>query len=245
MKTLTVADVMTRQVVTGREDTTYKELVRTMVIHRVSGIPIEDGEPPTLTGIVTEADLLRVEAHQRPPRSLFLELFMDRQRLEAIEELAENIRASDVMTRDVVTVGPGLGVEDAARRMIHYRVKRLPVVDEEGRLVGIVSRTDLLRPFLRSDQDIRKEIEDEILLKTMWIAPGTVNVAVSEGLVLLSGQVDLRSSGEILEELVRRVAGVVGVDNDLTYRKDDRKIRPNSGRRPVHEASIQSWAEST
>jgi CBS-domain-containing membrane protein len=212
-----------------------------MVMHGVSAIPIEAGQPPILTGIVTEADLLRVEAHQRPPRSLFLELFMDRQRLEAIEQLAENIRAVDVMTRDVVTVGPALSVEDAARRMIHYRVKRLPVV-EEGRLVGIVSRTDLLRPFLRSDDEIRREIEEDILLKTMWIDPGTVNVAVSEGLVLLSGQVDLRSSGEILEELVRRVAGVVGVDNDLTYRKDDRKVRPGPRDPTRNDASIQSWA---
>jgi CBS domain-containing protein len=242
MKTLTVADVMTRMVVTAREDTTYKELVRTMVMHGVSGIPIEDGQPPTVTGIVTEADLLRVEAHQRPPRSLFLELFMDRQRLDAIEELAEDIHAADVMTRDVVTVGPDLSVEDAARRMIHYRVKRLPVVGEGGRLVGIVSRTDLLRPFLRPDEEVKREIEEEILLRTMWIDPGTVNVTVSEGLVLLSGQVDLRSSGEILEELVRRVAGVVGVDNDLTYRKDDRKLRPVAPRPGHREASIQSWA---
>jgi CBS-domain-containing membrane protein len=241
MKMLTVADVMSADVVTGREETPYKELVRTMARHGISGIPILTGDPPTLAGIVTEADLLRVEAHERPPRSLFLELFMDRERLEEIERLAEDIRASDVMTRDVVTVGPSVSIQEAARRMIHYRVKRLPVVAERGRLVGIVCRSDLLRPFLRPDGDIGREIEEDLLMKTMWLDPGTVSVTVSGGVVLLSGEVDLRSSSEILEELVRRVPGVVGVDNTLTYRHDDRKVAGPS-RPTAPDSSIQSWA---
>jgi CBS domain-containing protein len=224
MKTLTVGDVMTTPVVIAREDTPFKELVRIMALNRVSGVPIVSGDPPRLAGIVTEADLLRVEAHRQPPRSLLLELFIDRRRLEAIERLAEDVRARDVMTRDVVTVGPDVTVQDAARRMLDRVVKRIPVVDEEGRVLGIVSRTDLLRPFLRSDRDIRRQVENDLILQTMWIDPGTVNVTVSHGVVRLSGTVDLKSSCDILEQLVRRVAGVVGVENELRYRNDDRKV---------------------
>jgi CBS domain-containing protein len=224
MKTLTVGDVMTTRVVIAREETSFKELVRIMALNRVSGVPIVSGDPPRLAGIVTEADLLRVEAHKQPPRSLLLELFIDRRRLEAIERLGEDIRASDILTREVATVGPNDSVRGAARRMLDHGVKRLPVVDEEGRVPGIVSRSDLLRPFLRSDREIRRQVENDLILKTMWIDPGTVTVAVSRGVVHLKGTVDLKSSREVLEGMVRRVAGVVGVVNELRYRNDDRKV---------------------
>jgi CBS domain-containing protein len=216
--------MMTPRVVTAREETPYKELVRIMSHNQVSGVPIMAGDPPRLAGIVTEADLLRVEAHEQPPRDVLLELFIDRRRLEAIERWGEDIRARDILTRDVVTVGPDVAVQDAARLMLHHGVKRLPVVDEDGRVLGIVSRSDLLRPFLRSDRDIGRQVENELTLKTMWIEPGTVIVTVSRSVVRLSGTVDLKSSAEFLEQLVRRVAGVVGVENELRFRNDDRKV---------------------
>jgi len=224
MKAVTVKDLMTPRVVVAREDTPFKELVRIMSQNRVSGIPIVAGEEPRLVGIVTEADLVRVEAHEQPPRNLLLELFIDRSRLEVIERLAEDVRARDIMTRDVVTVRPDITVHDASRRLIHHGVKRLPVVDEEGKVLGIVSRRDLLRPYSRPDEDIRREIEEDLILKTMWIEPGTVTVNVSGGVVSLRGTVDLNSSRDILEELVRRIPGVVGVENELRYRNDDRKV---------------------
>jgi CBS domain-containing protein len=224
MRTLTVRDVMTPRVVIAREETPFKELVRIMAENRVSGVPIVAGDPPRLAGIVTEADLLRVGTHEQAPRSASLELFIDRGRLEAIERPAEDVRARDIWTRDVVTVGPGVSVRAAARRMLHHGVKRLPVVDEDGQILGIVSRRDVLRPYLRSDEDIRREVEEDLILKMMWIEPGTVTATVSRGVVHLERTVDLNSSRDILEELVRRVAGVVGVENELGYRSDDRKI---------------------
>jgi len=214
---------MTPTVVVGHEDTPFKELVRSMAEHRVSGVPVVSTEG-RLVGIVTEADLLRVEAHEQPPRNLLVELFIDRRRLEEIERLADDIRARDIMTRDVVTVAPDRPIDEAARRMIHEGVKRLPVVDEEGRILGIVSRRDLLRPFLRSDQEIRREIEEDLVIHTMWIDPGAVTVAVRAGVVSLRGTVDLKSTAQILEELVRRVPGVVGAESELRYRNDDRKV---------------------
>jgi CBS domain-containing protein len=223
VKTTTVRDVMTPTVVVGHEDTPFKELVRSMAEHRVSGVPVVSTEG-RLVGIVTEADLLRVEAHEQPPRNLLVELFIDRRRLEEIERLADDIRARDIMTRDVVTVAPDRPIDEAARRMIHEGVKRLPVVDEKGRILGIVSRRDLLRPFLRSDQEIRREIEEDVVIHTMWIDPGAVAVAVRTGVVSLRGTVDLKSTGRILEELVRRVPGVIGVESELRYRNDDRKV---------------------
>jgi CBS domain-containing protein len=91
MKTLTVGDVMTTRVVIAREETSFKELVRIMFLNRVSGVPIVSGDPPGLAGIVTEADLLRAEAHEQPPRGVLVELFIDRRRLEAIERRAEDV----------------------------------------------------------------------------------------------------------------------------------------------------------
>lgn len=137
------------------------------------------------------------------------------------------------MTRRVVTTTPDTPVREAIERLMQAEVKRLPVVDEEGRVVGIVSRGDLLRPFLRPDEQIRREITQDVLLRTMWIDPDTVRVAVHRGEVSLRGQVDRRSVKEILLELVRRVDGVVGVEDHLRYREDDRKVRPGPARTPL------------
>ena len=97
-------------------------------------------------------------------------------------------------------------------------------MDAGGRVVGIVSRRDLLDPFLRSDEEIRGEIVEDVLHRTMWMDPATLAVEVTEGVVILRGQVDARSEREILEASVRRVDGVVGVEDEVTYRVDDREL---------------------
>lgn len=231
METTTVREVMTENVVSAREDTPFKELVRMMAQRQVSGVPIVDGNS-RLLGIATEADLLRAGEHEEPPRSLVLEWFIDRKRLEEIEWLGEDIRARDIMTRDVFTVTPDTSVHEAAQTLLRAEVKRLPVVDEEGKVVGIVSRRDLLRPFLRGDEEIRREIEQGVIFKTMWIAPGELGVTVRGGVVTLEGTVDLKSTRDILVELARRVSGVVGVEDRLRHERDDRKIGTGPLARP-------------
>jgi CBS domain-containing protein len=215
---------MTRSVVTVQEGTPFKELVRTMQEHRVSGVPVVDADGK-LTGIVTEADLLYADRDRRDPvpHNPFIEWFIDPAFLESLEP-DEDIRARDIMTRQVVTTRRDVPIHQAVRKMLHAEVKRLPVVDEDGRVVGIVSRRDVLRPYLRPDPQIVREISEDVIHRTMWMDPTLIDVEVAGGLVTLRGTVDRRSDKEILAALVRRVDGVVGVNDELGYRLDDREI---------------------
>ena len=226
MKPTRVGDVMTRTVVTVREDTPFKDLVRVMHEHRVGGVPVLDAQD-RLTGIVTEADLLRAEddTRQPRPRSAFLEWFIHPARLAKIESRADGLRAADVMTKEVITVSPQTQVHDAIRTLLRAGVKRLPVIDTQSRVLGIVSRRDLLSPFLRTDEEIRREVYEEVIRGTMWIDPATISVEVHHGVVTLRGRVERRSETQILVALVRRVAGVVGLRDELTYDIDDRELR--------------------
>ncbi|MGH2655540.1 MAG: CBS domain-containing protein [Actinomycetota bacterium] len=244
MRKLKVESVMTPEVVTASPETPFKELTRLMSEHRISGIPIVD-EDRRLVGIVTEADLLWSEKEREPKRrSRFLEWFIDRKRLAEIERVAPDLRARDLMTREVVTVGPQTPVREAVVRLLRAGVKRLPVVDDDGRIVGVVSRGDLLEPFLRSDEDIRREVVDEVIVGTMWLDPLPIHVEVERGIVRLTGQVDLRSTKDILVDLVDRVDGVVGVVDELTHRREDRDVRSfgPTVRGPVPPA--RAWTRS-
>lgn len=225
MRALKVKDVMTPTVVVIREDTPFKEIVRLMHEHRVSGLPVLDAEG-RLIGIVTEADLLVVEEEPaEPKRSRFIEWFINPGRLAEIEARAEDLRAADIMTRAVVTVDPDMTVRQGAKALLDAGVKRLPVIDEDRRVLGIVSRADLLVPYLRPDQEIAEEIRDDVIFRTMWLDPLAIEVHVEGGVVRLRGTVDRRSVKEILTELVRRVDGVVSVEDEIGYRWDDRKTK--------------------
>jgi CBS domain-containing protein len=126
------------------------------------------------------------------------------------------------MTTKVVTTVADVPLARAARLMTRHGVKRLPVLDPDGRhLVGVVSRTDLLRAFLRSDDDIRADILGEVLVRLLWQDPTAVAVEVVDGVVTLSGELGERSTAEAAERLVRRLDGVVDVTSHLTWRIDD------------------------
>lgn len=216
-----VGDVMTRQVVGAHEDTPFKELARLMHDHRVSGLPVL-GEEGTLVGIVTEGDLL-ASTGGLPETHPLLTWLIGRRRLEEIERRVEDLHAGDVMIRNVITVGPETSLREAIMKLLEAGVKRLPVVDEKGRVVGIVSRRDLLESFLRPDEEILSEVREQVLRHTMWIDPDALTVRVQRGLVQLGGVVDRRSTKEILLRLARGVEGVVGVEDQLTFEEDDRK----------------------
>ena len=224
MRKVKVEDVMTREVIAAREETPYKDLARLMSDHGVSGIPILDDDR-RLIGIVTEADLLLAEESGPEHPHLLLRWLENPKRLAALRHEAEGIRAADVMTRHVVTTGPEDDVRKAARVLLDAGVKRLPVIDEDRRLVGIVSRRDLLRPYLRPDEDIREEVVDDVIGRTMWIDPRAIRVDVHDGVVRLEGRVEKKSVREILVELVHRVDGVLGVDDHLSFEHHDRETR--------------------
>jgi len=216
-----VASVMTSGVVAVTPDTAFKEIVERMRRRGVSAVPVIDAERRVI-GIVSEADLLLKE-EQPAPRlgSALLHTKGDAAKAEARN-------AADLMTAPAVTVGPEATLTTAARLMHRRRVKRLPVVDGQWRLVGIVSRADLLQPFLRSDESIAEEVRKGVLLQTLVVDPGAATVTVDDGVVRLEGELETRSLAQIAARLVKAVEGVVAVDNRLRWQLDDTKIHSQS-----------------
>lgn len=130
------------------------------------------------------------------------------------------------MTTPAVMARPGWNVVETARTMYRHKVKRLPVVDETGRLVGIVSRSDLLRPFLRSDTAISDEIHQDVLRATLGLPWDAVQVDVRDGVVTLKGRVEERTLIPVIDRLCRSVDGVVALQDRLRLRRP--RIRPRA-----------------
>jgi CBS-domain-containing membrane protein len=139
---------------------------------------------------------------------------------------SDAVVASDLKSEPAVVIRPAASIGEAAALMSVHSVKRLPVVDGAGYLIGIVSRSDLLRLYARPDDEIMSEIRDQALLRTLWTQPDGLSIEVKQREVTLGGTVDRRSSVQLLELFVRAVPGVVNVVNHLTSRFDDRRDRP-------------------
>ncbi|MGW0607693.1 CBS domain-containing protein [Streptomyces sp. NPDC002640] len=216
MQHRTVAERMTRDVVKARRDLPFKEIVRLLAENDVTAVPVVDDLDRPI-GVVSEADLLRKSTDQADVSG-----GVPVPHLEAWERAkAEGSRAEELMSAPAVCARPEWSVVEAARLMETQHVKRLPVVDETDRLLGIVSRGDLLRVFLRHDDAIRDEITEDVLRHTLGFAPSAVRVEVHEGRVDLRGSVEYRSLIPVVERLCRSVDGVVSVAEHLTYRTDD------------------------
>jgi CBS domain-containing protein len=216
MKSL-VRDLMTTEVVTFQPTTPFKEIVAQLGRHRISGAPVVDADG-RLVGIVSEADLLLKEEHPDPDSETAL-LWTRRRRTEWGKAAAAT--AGELMTSDPVTVPPTATVGEAARQLHAAGVKRLPVVDERGRLVGICSRRDLLQIFARGDDAIRREIVEEVLAGQLQGGPGDVSVEVADGVVVLGGTLARRSLIPVLLHAVHGVEGVVRVEDRLGFAVDD------------------------
>lgn len=215
-----VRDVMTADVATVLPNQTLKEVARLLVERRISGVPVEDGNGGVL-GVVSEGDLLIREGRTRLRRSGPLSWFLSP--LDAADRLKLDARvAGEAMTSPAVTIAPDRPVEAAAELMIDEDVNRLPVV-RGGKLVGIVTRADLVRAFARSDGEIAEEIREDIVKRTMWLEAGRVSVEIDEGDVQLTGKVDHRDDAELLSALVERTPGVLGVRSELTWQDEGRR----------------------
>jgi CBS domain-containing protein len=212
-----VKDLMTTQVVTVGPATPFKEIVGLLADHRVSAVPVVDDDRRVL-GIVSEADLLLKEEFPKPELEIPL-FWTKRRRLE--RQKAAGATARDLMSSVVVTTAPEATVAEAARRMHAAGVKRLPVIDENGRLVGIVSRGDLLKVFNRPDEAIRREIIDEVIVGEFMLAPSRFFIHVDDGVVVLQGRVERHSLLPYVLRAVHGVEGVVRVENRLAYDIDD------------------------
>jgi CBS domain-containing protein len=204
-----VKDVMTAEVVAVRRETTFKEMAAVLRRHRVSALPVVD-DAGRVIGVVSEADLLAKEALADP--GVMAEV-LDRKDLRK----AEGLTAGDLMTHPPVTASPEDPVEQAARMMHFMRVKRLPVVNSGGQLVGIVSRSDVLAVFDRPDEDIRKDIVDTMLLHEFLIDSRLFKVTVESGVVTMEGCPETAALGHALVRKARHVPGVVAVRDRFTY----------------------------
>jgi CBS domain-containing protein len=198
-----VQDVMTIEVVVAQPTTPVKQVARLLADHRLSALPVVDGQGRVL-GIVSEADLLGDGRDGQPAAT-----------------------AGAVMTSPAVTVDPQATVTEAARRMQAAGIKRLPVVTGSGRLVGIVSRADLLRPLTRPDEEIRRAIED-LLGHELLVDPARVEVEVRDGVVSLTGRIERRSLIPIVVRLAGATEGVVRVQDWLTFDLDDTRLQPSA-----------------
>ena len=195
-----VRDVMTGNPTTVSRSTPVEQIVRLLNSHRVGAVPVVDldGRP---VGIVSETDL--------GPRS----------RRELIGSVG--LVAADLMSCPVHTVSASAGLGEAARLLRAKGVKRLPVVDDGGFLVGIVSRGDMLGAFLRPDGDLVRDVREDVMVRTLWMDPELVSVTALDGVITLKGIVGRRSDIPILTRLIGGVDGVVGISSSLTYRFDD------------------------
>ncbi len=221
-----VTDVMTRDVETVTPATSFKDLVATLSGRRVGALPVVDvdGLP---VGVVSEGDLLLKqgrtdEATRRPDRL--------RPAARAEASKAGGVIAAHLMSAPPVTISADATLPEAARLMHSRKVKRLLVTDGGGRLTGIVSRADLLSVFVREDEEIRREVVEELIEGTLWLEEPRLTVSVREGVVWIRGDVDRRSEALLLERLAAAVDGVVTVRADIAHRLDD------TGRRPFKSA---------
>jgi CBS-domain-containing membrane protein len=207
----TVKDVMTTRVIWVHRDAPFREMAAALREHRVSAFPVLD-KAGKVIGVVSEADMLTKEALDSEPEGMPGMITGMLRRKE--HEKARGITAGDLMTHPAVTVTPEDTVEHAARLMYTRKVKRLPVVDENRHLVGIVSRADLLAVFNRTDEEIRKEASDDVMLNEFLVDP---KVAVQDGIVTLFGTPPTGSVGREIVRRIRHVQGVVAVRDRLSY----------------------------
>ncbi|MGH3203656.1 MAG: CBS domain-containing protein [Trebonia sp.] len=205
-----VKDVMSTHVIAVRQDATFKEMAARLREHRVSAFPVLDDDK--VIGVVSEADLLTREALAGGLPGAFHTMTHHREQAKAAA-----LTAAGLMTRPAVTVGPDETVTRAARLMYSRRVKRLPVTAEDGTLIGIVSRADVLSVYSRPDADIRHEITQGLILETYLCDPAHCTVTVKDGIVTIEGAPETTAVGRDIIESARHVEGVVAVRDRLTY----------------------------
>ncbi|WP_371656345.1 MULTISPECIES: CBS domain-containing protein [unclassified Streptomyces] len=239
MKHAKVGSVMTSDVVSTRTSVPFKEIARLLAEHHISGLPVVDDDDKVV-GVLSETDLMarqtEAEDPYEPPRRFRPASFGRGAR--ARRKKARARTAGELMSRPPITVRADGTIAVAARTMAAHRVERLPVLDAEDRLVGIVTRHDLLQVFLRSDDEIRAEVVRDVLVGTLWLSHGTIDITVREGVVTLSGQLERRSEIPLAVRMSRMVDGVVAVVDELGYQLDDSHLHPDE---PAVHGIADDW----
>jgi len=210
-----VHEVMTTEVATTTPEALLKDAALQLVRGRISGMPVVDGDRHVV-GVVSEADILAKEGDEQKPGG-FLQWLVDPGD-PWVAARFDAVTVGDAMSSPARTILADRTVAEAATLMLDENVNRLPVVDAEGTLIGLVSRGDLVRAFVRTDEEILKEIEEDVLRRVMWLNPSDVEVTVEDGIVTIKGEVASEADADLLPKFVRRVPGVVEVSSTLTHR---------------------------
>lgn len=226
--TTTVRDVMTTPVFSVTPETPLKEVARLLVTNRISGLPVVD-ETGQVLGVVSEADfLLKEGGHVAARRRQFRRILGDsRAKAAARQAKIGAITAGEAMTSPAATIGADQTTTAAATIMVDRDINRLPVV-EDGRLIGIVSRADLVRAFVRSDEQLAETIRHDVLLRILWLNPTLFDVNVRDGVATVGGRVERRSTAEMMERAIRNVPGIVDVDCAVTWSYVDDDVHPTT-----------------
>jgi CBS-domain-containing membrane protein len=207
----TVRDVMSTHVIAARQSASFKEMAAMLRNQRVSAFPVIDDDNKVI-GVVSETDLLTKEALEGTVPSTLQS--MTRQR---VQSQVNGVTAADLMTKPAVTIGPDEPVAHAARLMYNQRVKRLPVISDDGVLIGIVTRSDVLSVYSRPDAEIQREVAQGLILGTYRSDPGMFTVTVKDGIVTIGGTPETTAVGHDIINAARHMEGVVAVRDRLTY----------------------------
>jgi CBS domain-containing protein len=211
VKVTTVADVMTTAVAAVPDTAAFKDIVKAIRSSGASAVPVLTASGQ-VAGVISEADLICKLAAPALPAGPIRLAWRLHERSKANGETA-----AELMTTPAVTIGPAAAAADAARVMQSRHLKRLPVVDEDGRLAGVVSRVDVLAVFERRDAEIRAEVIDHVIAAECQLDPSGFDVTVRSGIVTIGGTVDDRAVALNLLGVIQRADGVVGVRDQLAY----------------------------
>jgi CBS domain-containing protein len=218
------ADVMTHDVITVSPEDLVQDVARTLLKHRISGVPVVDKQGK-IVGVVSEGDLMRrAETDTDAQRSWWLRAFIGPETLANDYVRSHARRVSDIMTTRVLTAGPDASLRDIAAMMERNRIKRLPIVDG-GKLVGIVSRANLMQAFASlivtplptdtgDDKAIRERVLDRLRAER-WSSPNSINIIVQQGVVELWGAVDSEAKHKAVRITTETTPGVSAVKDNL------------------------------
>lgn len=211
-----IKDLMTREVLSVAPEASLKDVARALVERGISGLPVCDDEGRVL-GVVSEADILfKEQGRAERPEGLLAWLFEESSEAELAKARART--AGEAMTAPAITIAPNRPAAAAARLMVEQGVNRLPVVADDGTLLGIVTRADLVRAFTRSDDEIAAEIREDVLEKVLWVDPKTIEITVENGEVELAGELETSADVAVLQTLVEKIPGVISLRSGVTHR---------------------------
>ena len=211
-----VRDLMQSDVRTTSPDESLKDVARTLVANRISGMPVCDADGKVV-GVISEGDILFKERGRPEQRSAPLGWLLDGGSHTDLKKATART-VGDAMTAPAVTIRPSSSATAAARLMIEQGVNRLPVVMQDGRVVGIVTRADLVRAFSRTDAEIATEIQKDILERVLWAEPAAIEIFVRDGEVRVGGELETSTDVPDLRAPRREGPGVVSVESSVTSR---------------------------